>query len=142
MGASETMKRARMPAVSDTGKCSERTALPQLRTVPRRCDVPAWLWIALLWAGFAGTHLLLSSASLRPRLIARLGDQPFRGGYSFARLPWFVALVWFFARHKHTGPLLWTTLGPPSIASALNMILMLVAFARLSAGVLPREGRP
>jgi uncharacterized membrane protein len=131
-----------MPAVSDTGKCSERTALTQLRTLPRRCDVPAWLWIAVLWAGFAGTHLLLSSASLRPRLIARLGDQPFRGVYSLAVLAWFVALVWVFARHKHTGPLLWSTLGPPSIATLLNQVVMLLAFAILVAGLLPSQAAP
>src|SRR5262245_38584549 len=136
------MERARMPAGSDTGKCSERTALTQPRTVPRRCDVPAWLWIALLWAGFAGTHLLLSSASLRPRLIARLGDQPFRGVYSLAVLAFFIALVWVFARHKHTGPLLWSPLGPPSIATVLNMILMLLAFAILIAGLLPSQAPP
>lgn len=131
-----------MPAVFDTGKCSDPTALTQVGALPRRCDVPAWLWIALMWAGFAGTHLLLSSASLRPRLIARLGDQPFRGVYSLAVLAWFVALVWVFARHKHTGPLLWNTLGPPSIATLLNQVVMLLAFAILVAGLLPSQAAP
>ena len=31
---------------------------------------------------FVATHLVISSASVRPRMIARVGDQPFRGLYS------------------------------------------------------------
>jgi uncharacterized membrane protein len=104
--------------------------------------VPSWLWIALLWAGFAGTHFVLSSASLRPRLIARLGDGPFRGLYSLAVLAWFVALVWVFARHKHAGPVLWNTIGPPAIADGTNLVLMVLAFAVLVAGLLPSQTPP
>jgi uncharacterized membrane protein len=104
--------------------------------------VPPWLWIALLWAGFACTHLVLSSASLRPRLVARLGDDGFRGVYSVAVLAWFVALVWVFARHKHDGPLLWTTIGPPAVAEALNHVVMALALALLVAGLLPAHAAP
>ena len=104
--------------------------------------MPSWLWLALLWAGFAGTHLVLSSASLRPRLIARLGDGPFRGLYSLTVLAWFVALVWVFARHKHSGPLLWNTVGPPAIAELLNIVLMVLAFALLVAGLIPSQMAP
>ncbi len=102
----------------------------------------ASLWIALLWAGFAGTHLVLSSSSLRARLVARLGDDVFRGLYSLTVLAWFVALVWVFARHKHSGPLLWNTLGPPAIAVPLNTILMVLAFVILVAGLLPSQVAP
>lgn len=104
--------------------------------------MPSWLWLALLWAGFAGTHLVLSSASLRPRLMARLGDGPFRGLYSLTVLAWFVALVWVFARHKHSGPLLWDTVGPPAIAELLNIVLMVLAFALLVAGLIPSQVAP
>lgn len=104
--------------------------------------MPSWLWLALLWAGFAGTHLVLSSASLRPRLMARLGDGPFRGLYSLTVLTWFVALVWVFARHKHSGPLLWDTVGPPAIAELLNIVLMVLAFALLVAGLIPSQVAP
>jgi len=104
--------------------------------------VPPWLWIALCWAGFACTHLVLSSASLRPRLVARLGDDAFRGVYSLAVLAWFVALVWVFARHKHDGPLLWSTIGPPAVAQALNHVLMALALALLLAGLLPAHAAP
>jgi uncharacterized membrane protein len=104
--------------------------------------VPAWLWIALLWAGFAATHLVLSSASVRPRLIARLGDGPFRGLYSLVVIAWFVALVWVFARHKHAGPVLWYTIGPPAIAELVNLVLMVLAFALVVAGLIPSQAAP
>lgn len=131
-----------MPAGSGASKCSLRTALTGVGAVSKSVRVPAWLWIALLWIGFASTHLILSSASLRPRLIGRLGDQPFRGLYSLAVLAWFVALVWVFAIHKHSGPLLWNTVGPPAIAEFANAVLMGLAFAVLVAGLIPSQVGP
>jgi uncharacterized membrane protein len=104
--------------------------------------VPPWLLIALLWIGFAGAHFVMSSASLRPRLIASLGDGGFRGLYSLVVLVLFVALVWVFARHKHDGPVLWSTIGPPSVADGANLVLMLLAFAVLVAGLLPSQAPP
>jgi uncharacterized membrane protein len=119
-----------------------RTALTDAGALSTRARVPSWLWIALLWAGFAATHLVLSSASLRPRLVARLGDGPFRGLYSLAVLAWFVALVWTFARHKHSGPLLWSTIGPPALAEPVSYLLMGLAFALAIAGLLPAHAAP
>jgi uncharacterized membrane protein len=104
--------------------------------------VPPWLWIALLWAGFAGTHFVLSSATLRPRLVGRLGDGAFRGLYSLAVVAWFVALVWYFARHKHSGPLLWSTIGPPVVAELLSYLLMALALALAVAGLIPAQAAP
>src|SRR5262249_29886216 len=101
--------------------------------------MPAWLWIAVCWLGFACPDLVLSSASLRPRLVAGLGDDGFRGVYSVAVLAWFVALVWVFARHKHDGPLLWSTIGPPAVAEALNHVVMALALALLVAGLLSQH---
>src|SRR5262245_18520396 len=101
-----------------------------------------WLCIAVLWAGFAGTHLVLSSAWLRPQLRSRLGEDAFRGLYSLAVAAWFVALVWYFARHKHSGPLLWSTLGPAAVAGWLNYLLMGLALALLIAGLLPAQMAP
>src|SRR5262249_3679385 len=101
--------------------------------------VPPWLWIALCWVGFACTPLGLSSALVRPRLVARLGDDAFRGVYSVAVLAWFVALVWVFARHKHDGPLLWSTIGPPAVAAALNHVVMALALALLAPWLLSQH---
>jgi len=104
--------------------------------------MPPWLWIALLWAGFAGAHLYLSGDDARPHLIARLGPDAFRGVYSLVVLVWFGLLVWYYAHHKHAGPLLWTTLGPSAVARALSHLLMFVAFALLVPAVLPAHAAP
>jgi uncharacterized membrane protein len=101
-----------------------------------------WLWIAVLWAGFAGAHLYLSGPSARPHLIARLGPDGFRGVYSLVVLVWFACLVWYYADHKHAGPLLWTTLGPAGVARASSYVLMFLAFVLLVPAVLPAHAAP
>jgi uncharacterized membrane protein len=63
--------------------------------------------IALLWAGFAGTHIGLSSVRVRQPLVARIGAAPFQGVYSLVALAFFIPLVWTFFAHKHAGPWLW-----------------------------------
>jgi uncharacterized membrane protein len=50
--------------------------------------------------------------------------------------------VWVFARHKHDGPLVWNTIGPPAVAEALNRVLMGLALALLVAGFLPAHAPP
>ena len=102
----------------------------------------AVLWLALLWVAFAGSHMVLSSARLRPRLRARLGEQGFRGVYSLVALATFVPLVLVYWTHRHAGPLLWTTLGPPEIATVLNHVIMAVALVLLASSLLPASAAP
>jgi len=65
------------------------------------------LALALLWLGFGGSHVLLSSVRLRPRLVSSLGALPFLGVYSLVAFAFFVPLVWLYFTHRHAGPLLW-----------------------------------
>jgi uncharacterized membrane protein len=65
------------------------------------------LALALLWAGFAGSHMGLSSLPVRSRLVARLGEPPFLGLYSLVAFAFFIPLVWVYFANKHAGPLLW-----------------------------------
>jgi uncharacterized membrane protein len=69
--------------------------------------MPAWLAITLLWALFAATHMALSSTSLRPRLVATLGERGFLGAYSLVALATFVPLIWVYIANRHEGALLW-----------------------------------
>jgi uncharacterized membrane protein len=78
--------------------------------------------IVLLWLGFAGSHLLLSSLPVRRRIIARIGEDAFRGLYSLVAFAWFVPLVWVYFAHKHTGPALWN----PEVGPALRWLVYLV----------------
>jgi len=63
--------------------------------------------LVLLWLGFAASHVVLSSRSLRPRLVARLGDRAFLGLYSLVALAFFVPLVSVYLEHRHEGAWLW-----------------------------------
>lgn len=102
----------------------------------------ATLAIAGLWLAFAGSHYLLSGRAWRPRLVAALGDRGFQGLYSFVVLATFVPLVWVYARNKHAGPLLWTTLGPPDLARALAWTFNVAAFALLLCALVPSSAAP
>jgi uncharacterized membrane protein len=98
--------------------------------------------VAALWAAFMLTHIVLSSVTVRPRLVGALGEQSFLGLYSLVALATFVPLVWVFATGKHDGPLLWTTLGPAEVARALNWVLMLAAFVLLVSSFVPSSTPP
>lgn len=81
-----------------------------------------------LWAGlFVVSHLVISSAAVRPRLIAVLGEQPFRGLYSLVAFGTLGPLIYEFAYHKHAGPMLWF-LRQYDAARWLTWLLMLLAF--------------
>jgi uncharacterized membrane protein len=73
------------------------------------------LGIVVLWLLFAATHMGLSSRSLRPRLVAALGERGFLGLYSLLAIAIFTALVWLYWTHRHQGALLWT---PPPLGFA------------------------
>jgi len=63
--------------------------------------------IVLLWLGFAGSHLALSSLPVRRRVIASLGRLPFLGLYSAVAFTFFVPLLSTYFGHKHAGTVLW-----------------------------------
>jgi uncharacterized membrane protein len=93
------------------------------------------------WVLFGGTHLVLSSSLVRPKLIATVGERPFLGLYSLVAFATLIPLCWYYARHKHADPLLWRTFGGPHLyllARDLNLILMALAFVLLVHGLVAR----
>ena len=107
------------------------------------------LIIAEWWVLFAGTHLLLSSAWVRPKLVSRWGQRPFQGLYSLVAFATLIPLCVYYARHKHAGPQLWVTLEPYLLARDLNIVFMVLAFILLLSGLIARppssmlaQGRP
>ena len=105
--------------------------------------------ILLLWLGFAATHIGLSSTPLRERLVARLGENPFRGVYSLISFAFFVPLIWVYFTHKHAGPWLWTLptdvplLVVMYVGMAVAFILVIASLARPSPGaVVPGSATP
>ena len=105
--------------------------------------------ILLLWLGFAATHIGLSSAPFRERLVTRLGENPFRGIYSLISFAFFVPLIWCYFANKHAGPWLWTlSRGIPLllvmyIGMAVAFILVIGSLVRPSPGaVVPGSATP
>jgi uncharacterized membrane protein len=81
-----------------------------------------------LWAGcFLVSHLVISSANVRPRLVVALGEQPYRGLYSLVAFATLGPLIYEFGEHKHAGPMLWFLRQYPG-ARMLTWILMALAF--------------
>jgi uncharacterized membrane protein len=89
-----------------------------------------------VWAlAFLVTHLGISSAPIRPRLVAVLGEQPYRGVYSLVGFATLVPLCVVFARHKHAGAMLWD-LRAIAPVRWLTWLLMLAAFVFIVASFL------
>jgi uncharacterized membrane protein len=90
----------------------------------------------LFWSVmFVGTHLLISSSVVRPRLTRAVGEWPYRGFYSLVSLVTFVGLCVEFGYHKHRGPMLWYLRDIDPIRW-LVWLLMLVALVILVAGLM------
>jgi len=107
------------------------------------------LEIVLLWLGFAGTHLVLSSPPVRSRLVALLGRLAFLGLYSAVALVFFVPLVATYFAHKHAGPVLWGLgVGPALrgiiyIGMGVAFVLVMASLLRPGpAGVMPGSATP
>ena len=85
------------------------------------------------WIAFAGSHLLLSSRLIRPRLVARLGARPFAGLYSAIAVLTFVPLVGAYWECRHGGPMLWALrMLPGAVPLALLLGATGVAFVATS----------
>jgi uncharacterized membrane protein len=90
------------------------------------------------WLLFAGSHIVLSSVRVRPKLVERFGERPFWGIYSLVAFATLIPLVYYYFHHKHTGWQLWRTFGPYLIARDLNLLLMAFAFVLLVSGLVSR----
>lgn len=105
--------------------------------------------IGLLWAGFAGTHIGLSSLRVRQPLVARIGVGPFLGIYSLVALAFFVPMVWTYFAHKHAGRWLWVVDRGTALhwtmylGMGIAFVLLVASFVRPSpAGVVPGDPEP
>ncbi len=87
----------------------------------------ATLSILALWALFLGTHMGLSSLTLRPKLVALLGARGFLAGYSVVALATFIPLVRVYGENKHMGAYFWygSQVGAARPLMYLGMVLAL-----------------
>ncbi len=105
--------------------------------------------ILALWVAFGGSHMVLSSARVRPRLVAAMGEGAFLGLYSVVSIAFFVPLVRTYFMHKHAGPLLWSIpVGTPLrwtiyLGMAVAFVLMVSGLVRPSpANIVPGDPTP
>ncbi len=105
--------------------------------------------ILAFWLGFGGSHVLLSSARLRSRLVATLGPGTFLGFYSLVSIGFFVPLVRTYFAHKHAGPRLWSVpVGTPLrwaiyFAMGVAFVLMVSGLVRPSpTNIVPGDPTP
>ncbi len=99
----------------------------------------ATVTIVLLWIGFAGTHLGLSSLAVRQAVIGRVGgDRAFQGLYSLVAFGFFIPLVTTYFRNKHSGAWLWM-LPRGGALHAVMYLGMSVAFILLVASLVRRS---
>ncbi len=100
----------------------------------------ATVWIALSAVLFLGGHLVISSSAIRFRLIAAVGEQPYRGIYSLVALATFGPLIYEFARNKHAGPLLWYLRAIPPIRWLAWLLMLLALVALVGSFITPNPG--
>ena len=84
--------------------------------------------LLLATAAFLGTHLV-SSTPLRPRLVAALGEWPYRGLYSLAALATLAWMIWAYATAPHE-PLWRGPLTAPYVAMPLAFVLLACGYWR------------
>ncbi len=74
---------------------------------------------------FLGAHTLTTQRKLRGRLVASMGEGPYKGLYSLLSLAGLALVVWGFGHYRaHEWVQIWT---PPTFLKHLNVALMLPA---------------
>ncbi|MGO4872303.1 MAG: NnrU family protein [Roseiarcus sp.] len=87
---------------------------------------------------FLGVHSLPTARGLRANLIARFGEQTYKGLYSLAAFIGFALIVWGFSRYRAEGLIpVWA---PPLWTRHLTIALMWFAFVALAC-MNPAPGR-
>src|SRR5262249_5113010 len=94
------------------------------------------LWAVLFLAG----HFTLSSTPIRDRLIATVGEQPFRGLYSLVALGTFIPLIVVFGHHKHSGAMFWYLRGVAPVRWLVWLLMLLALVTWVASFMTPNPG--
>jgi len=93
-------------------------------------------WAAL----FFGSHLVISSGAVRQRIVAAVGEQPYRGIYSIVAFATFIPLVLSFAYHKHSGAMLWDLRGVAPVRWIVWLMMLAALILFIGGFVTPNPG--
>ena len=96
--------------------------------------------MAILIAGlviFLGMHSIrIFADGWRTRMIARMGEKPWKAIYAIISLLGFVLVIWGFGQARMNPALLYA---PPAMLRHLNSLFTLIAFIFLAAAYVPRN---
>ena len=105
--------------------------------------------IVVLLLLLASSHMLLSSRTIRARMVARFGEKRFLAAYSVVALLFFVPLFHHYFTHRHLGPQLWAVPASGTVewllglANAIGLVLLVAGLLLKpvpgSAAGTPRE---
>jgi len=88
-------------------------------------------------AVFLGAHVFVSMREQRAAVVARLGEQPYKGLFSVVSLLGIILIAYGFARYRAAGYIeLWH---PPSWTRHLNNIMMWPAIVCIVAAYIPGD---
>ncbi|HLX38742.1 MAG TPA: NnrU family protein [Candidatus Binataceae bacterium] len=94
-----------------------------------------------LWALlFLGSHLVISSRAVRPRLTAMVGEQAYPGIYSIVALATFIPMCLAFARHKHSGAMLWNLRDVPAMRYLVWLAMLFAFIVLIASFITPNPG--
>jgi uncharacterized membrane protein len=94
-----------------------------------------------LWALlFLGSHLVISSRAVRPRLIARFDDGRYAGIYSLVALGTFIPLVLAFAHNKHSGAMLWNLREVGAVRWLVWLLMLFALIIFVASFITPNPG--
>ena len=91
--------------------------------------------IVVLLLLLASSHMLLSSRTIRARLVARFGRKRFLAAYSAVALMFFVPLFYHYFTHRHLGPQLWAVPASDTVEWLLGLANA-IGLVMLTAGLL------
>lgn len=95
------------------------------------------VWLLLGLFGFLGVHSIrIVAPAWRERMLARLGEKPWKGLYTLLSLGFFALMVWGFGQAKLQSSLVWA---PPTGLRHVAYLIVLVAFVLLAAAYVPRN---
>lgn len=105
--------------------------------------------LALAQALFIGSHWVLCAASLRDRVVALVGELPWRIAYSLLSLKLFGQVLWKYWVARHQGTLFWhvpwttSTWAVVTALATLGTVLVVASLLRPSPGaVVPGSPEP
>lgn len=86
---------------------------------------------------FLGVHSVrIFADDWRAQTIARIGEKPWKGGYSVVSLIGFALIIWGYGLARQQPVVLWA---PPMGMKHLNSLFTLAAFILLAAAYVPRN---